>query len=489
MSDLARTNVRMRALIYARVSLDLAEGRSVAEQEGECRAWADREGWQVTRVITETGSASRYARSTHARTKWPEVTTAIASGDYDILLTWEHSRATRQLDEYAQLRALCAAHAVLWGYSGAVYDLTQRSDRFRTGLDTLMSEDESARTSERVQRAVRARAQAGAPHGKLPYGYRREYDPTTGRLLRQVPDEDQAPIVREIYERVLAGDGVRTIAMDLSDRQVAPPRPPTTRHDRTQTWLGITVRRIALSPTYAAKRVHKGVIVGDAQWEPLVTVETWERAVAVLTDPARVTRTGDSVARHLLSGLARCSKCGGELRHLVNRGRYPTYICFSRGCYGVAISAPRLEEHIDDVVVALLAAHADTLTAHSAGTDEHGTELHDARAELEQLRGRLAGFVVEAGAGRLSPATLSALEADLTPKIQAAEARVRRLLVPRALKDVDLTDPATAWAAMSVAEKRKLLRELVAVTVLPAGKGNWGKRGLDSTRVQLTPMW
>lgn len=486
----------MRALIYTRVSLDLAEGRSVAEQEAECRAWADREGWEVTRVITETGSASRYARSTQARTKWPEVTAAIASREHGILLTWEASRATRQLDEYAQLRALCAAHGVLWGYSGTVYDLTDRGDRFRTGLDTLMAEDESARTSERVQRAVRARAQAGAPHGKLPYGYRRVYDETTGRLLQQVPDEAQAPVVREIFERVLAGDGVRTIAYDLSDRQVPPPRPPTSRHDRTQTWLGITVRRIALSPTYAAKRVHRGQVVGAAAWEPLVPVATWEKAVAILTDPARHTRTGDSTVRHLLSGIARCGKprpdgteCGGELRHLINRGRYPTYLCFTRGCYGVAVSAPRLEEYVVDVVLALLAEHRDALAA-AVQVDQAGAELDQARAHLAQLRDRLTGFAREAAAGRLSPALLSVVEADLAPQIAEAEAVVRRLLLPRALHGLDLSDPAAAWAALDdVAEKRRILRDLVRVTVLPRGKGNWGARGLDEARVRLEPLW
>lgn len=488
MSEQCRTPVRMRALIYTRVSLDLAEGRSVAEQETECRQWASREGWDVTDVITETGSASRYARSTHARTKWPQLTDAIASGHYDILLTWESSRATRQLDEYAQLRALCAENGVLWGYSGTVYDLTQRGDRFRTGLDALMSEDESARISERVQRAVRARAREGAPHGKLPYGYRRVYDDTTGRLLRQVPDETQAPVVREIFARVLAGDGVRTIACDLSDRAIAPPRPPTSRHDRDQAWLGITVRRIAMSPTYAAKRTHRGVIVGDAQWEPLVPVETWERSVAVLTDPARVTRTGDSTARHLLAGIARCGKCGGELRRLVNRGRYPTYICFTRGCYGVAISAPRLDEYITGVVLGVLDNNTDQLRTAAAG-DTADADLTQARGHLEQLRGRLAGFVAEATAGNLSPATLATIETDLGPQIAEAEGAVRRLLVPRSLQGLDRSDPAAAWAAMPVSDQRRILRDLLRVTVMPAGKGNWGRRGLDESRVVLTPLW
>ena len=49
------------ALIYARVSQDRRHGRSVAEQEAECRAWAGREGWRVVDVIVDNDrSASQY---------------------------------------------------------------------------------------------------------------------------------------------------------------------------------------------------------------------------------------------------------------------------------------------------------------------------------------------------------------------------------------------------------------------------------------------
>ena len=42
----------IRAVIYARVSSDRAKGRSVAEQETECRAECDRRGWPVAHVLT-----------------------------------------------------------------------------------------------------------------------------------------------------------------------------------------------------------------------------------------------------------------------------------------------------------------------------------------------------------------------------------------------------------------------------------------------------
>ncbi|MGU3294355.1 recombinase family protein [Williamsia sp. M5A3_1d] len=51
------------AIIYTRASRDNAKGRSVAEQEAECRAVCEREGWPVAEVICDNDrSASRYAR-------------------------------------------------------------------------------------------------------------------------------------------------------------------------------------------------------------------------------------------------------------------------------------------------------------------------------------------------------------------------------------------------------------------------------------------
>ena len=58
-----RDAIALRAVIYARVSSDPNErGRSVSEQEAECRAVCEREGWHVVAVYSDNDrSASRYA--------------------------------------------------------------------------------------------------------------------------------------------------------------------------------------------------------------------------------------------------------------------------------------------------------------------------------------------------------------------------------------------------------------------------------------------
>lgn len=49
-------------MVYTRVSSDKAKGRSVAEQETECRAECERRGWPVADVLTDNDrSATRFA--------------------------------------------------------------------------------------------------------------------------------------------------------------------------------------------------------------------------------------------------------------------------------------------------------------------------------------------------------------------------------------------------------------------------------------------
>ncbi|MEO7196278.1 MAG: recombinase family protein, partial [Pseudonocardiaceae bacterium] len=189
------------AVIYTRVSRDPhGRGRSVAEQERECRVECQRHGWDVVEVLRDNDrGASRWSRKD--RPAYHRLSELLVTGGVGVLVTWEASRAHRDLAAYVQLRDLCAERGVLWSYSGRVYDLARGDDRFSTGLDSLVAEKSAEETRERVLRAVRANVEAGRPHGKVPYGYRREHDPATGESVAQVPDEQTAPVVREIARR------------------------------------------------------------------------------------------------------------------------------------------------------------------------------------------------------------------------------------------------------------------------------------------------
>src|SRR5688572_24728809 len=107
----------MNALIYTRVSKDRKQqGRSVAEQEAECRKVCEREGWHVVDVLSDNArSASRYA--TRGRPAWDEVKHRLANGDVDVLVTWEASRNARDLAAFVELRDLMRAQGTKLSYS------------------------------------------------------------------------------------------------------------------------------------------------------------------------------------------------------------------------------------------------------------------------------------------------------------------------------------------------------------------------------------
>ncbi|QIM19914.1 recombinase family protein [Phycicoccus sp. HDW14] len=468
----------MRAGIHARVSQDQGgRSRSVPEQVEESMAWAAREGWDVVEVIRETGSASRYAKT--ARPGWDALVELVSSGRIDVLLTWEHSRATRSLEAYTDLRRLCAENNVSWGYMGTVYDLAKRADRFRTGLDALLAEDESARNSERIQRTMRSRALEGSPVGRLPYGYRRVYDDTTGELLRQVPDEETAPVVQEIYRRVVAGDPIYRIAADLTARGVPTPRPPLKRSGAAG-WLPASVKRMVQRPTYAGLRVHRGEVIGEAQWPGLVERDTWEQAQAVLQHVSAGQPRIDRAVKQLLSGIAKCGECGGPMVHHTDRG-FSTYAC--KYCSKVTRRRIPVDEHVVERLMFVL-SNLDT-----PDPDTATPELLEAEAEVTALRARLRGFVDGAADGAVSLVSLARIEAKLLPQIEEAEQRARRLRRPPFLASLDLSDPIAMWRGMDLGQQRTLLAEAVTVRILKAGPQARGRKTFDPNLIDVRPRW
>jgi site-specific DNA recombinase len=197
-----------RAVIYTRVSQDREAGkRSVGEQEAECRTLANDNGWTVVRVFTDNDrSASRYAKK--LRPGFTELLAFLEAGGAEVLMTWESSRASRDLSTFLPLREALITRRMTWTTADDSFDLAKASDRKRISHEAVDNEHESGKTSERVQRSVRANAAAGRPHGRFGFGYRRVYTVDAhGRksLTAVVEHEQEAPIVREIAERFLAG--------------------------------------------------------------------------------------------------------------------------------------------------------------------------------------------------------------------------------------------------------------------------------------------
>jgi site-specific DNA recombinase len=346
--------------------------------------------------------------------------------------------------------------------------MSESTDRFQTGLDALLAERESDETRKRVLRAVRANADKGRPHGKLLYGYRREYDPGTREFIGQEPDSVTAEVVREAARRVLAGETPYSIAQDYNGRGIKPPRGSERGWNLTQ------IKRLCINPGYAGKRVHRGRVVGDAAWPPLLDEGTHLALVAKLGDPRRGSQR-DSAIKHLLSGIAVCGVCGGRIRVQKNRG-FLAYLCVD----GFHVS--RREPDVDEFVTEVVLARLERPDLADVFTESADSESAEALAEARGKRARLEGFYDAAAAGELTPQALARIEARLFPEIEAADRRARAAVSSPLVAATAGVDARERWAKLSLPQRREIISTLMKVRIMPTTRG---ARTFDPEAIQI----
>ncbi|MFF3511597.1 recombinase family protein [Streptomyces sp. NPDC002573] len=487
------------ALLYGRNSRDpKKKGRSVEDQLAVGRALCDRYDWPVAKVFKDTGiSASRHARV--GRDDFEALLDAIRAGEGRIVVAFEASRYYRDLEAYLRLRNACFEAGVLLCYDNQVFDLSKRADRKATARDAIDAEDEAETIRDRNVRTVRLTAEAGKPGGRLPYGYARRYDPDTGDLIEQYPHPVQSKIVLKAMQRVDSGESLYSIVRWLRET------PDAARPDGHQ-WTDKAIRDVLLNPTNLGERVHQGKVIGKATWRPIPGLDEPEgralfnRVKKILTAPERRTQR-DSRVRHLLSRIALCGECGDHAflaaTTRVKGKRY--YKC--QEAFDTGMDEDRLDAYVEEAVLmwlrdkkqaraALIPDEEETASVNAATQEE----LNGYRAQLEEARGLARMF--ENGRPLLSVVSLSGLERDLLPKIEAAEKALEAStgLSPVMQELLAAADPELVWAGvpaadgsveggLSVEQKRAVIRQVVTVRLYRASKR--GVRALEPGRVQL----
>jgi site-specific DNA recombinase len=198
---------------------------------------------------------------------------------------------------------------------------------------------------------IAANARAGRPHGMVPYGYRREYDPRDGRPIAQVADPLTSRLIRRLFAELREGRSLSAITREFADRGWVnrSGRPFTRAH----------LRSLAANPAYAGLRVYRPrtsqPFHAPGQWQALVPEEVFWEVQSLLADPMRsTTRPGGT--RHLLSMIACCDVCGGPLavRYVKNRAYGGSYVCHRSG--HVLAEQAAIDRYVQEVVQEHLSA-------------------------------------------------------------------------------------------------------------------------------------
>lgn len=469
LSDQAVTGAVLVARSYLRVSEDRAKlERSTTEQDVENTRAISALGWvQAEPYRDNDRSASEYG--TKVRDDFWRLIEDLEEGRFgaDVLVLWESSRGSRQMWEWVLLMDLLKAAGVLVHVTThhRTYDPRNWRDRRTLLEDGVDNEAESAKVSIRTSRTAASEAAAGRPTGKCPVGYRRVYDPNTGKMTTQVPDPELAPWIRDLFERIAQGHAFLAIARDWEAAGI--------RNGKGQPYTGNHLRAMARTHAYTGLRVHipgrpksgwrkllgpENLI--EANWEAIVPRDLFWQVQEILDDPRRRT-TRPGRANHLLSQIARCGRCQGPLvwrDHLPQGGvREASYVCKNGH---VRVLEAALDDLAEDALLGYLAS--EQLAEDLAASEADGQALREARAEVHTLRARRAGIADQLAEG-LDPRIAQASIAKIDRALVVAEKRERDLATPEDLRGLIEPGPGVEdrWKATPALAVRRQIARLV----------------------------
>ncbi|MFI2632566.1 recombinase family protein [Streptomyces collinus] len=500
--------VRFDALLYGRNSDDpLKMGGSVEDQLTTGRTLCHNHDWHIQREFKDTDvSASRHGKK--ARDDFEELLSTITgnpapAGVRRILVAYNASRYYRDLEAYVRLRNACLAANVLLCYNGQVYDLSRRDDRKATAMHAVDAEDEAEGLRDQNLRTATLQAEAGKPHGKLLYGYLREYAVVGGRkrCVRQYEDPVRDTYVFQSLQRIDTGHSMRSLVRWL--RSV----PEAARPDG-KPWNEITARRMLLNRAYLGERVHKGTWV-KGTWDPIKGLETPEgramfnRVTLKLTDPARRTQRGTEVA-HLLSFNSYCGECGDHRVLAAWPRASGTMLLGCKETRHLAIREDLADAYVEEAVIQWFRDKRKATTALVPDEGEVEEKVTSAQRrinayeeQLREAREQAEEFDEESGRFKLSATSLASIEQRLVPKLEQERKKLQQMtgVSPLLLTLLEAKDPDAVWnglvdadgrvvePGLSLEQKREVIRKVVTMRLHRASRP--GIRGVEPGRITL----
>lgn len=464
------------AAVYTRISSDPNDtGLGVERQLKDCLALAERKGWTVGEVFPDNDVS---ATSGRPRPAYERMMAALSDGRLDALVVWDVDRLTRTPRELEDVVDLAERRGIALASVGGDIDLATPQGRLTARIKGSVAKHETEQLSRRVRAKMAERAAAGAPHGPVAYGWRREQlvDDQGRRLgTRDVLHPEQAQVVRNAATALLAGDSLRAITARMNAAGLL--------SLKGNAWSTTTLRAVLLRERNAGLVVHHGTVVGSGDWEPILDEDTHRRVVAILSDPSRRTSPPSSAIKYLLSGIARCGVCDGPMRVLTqgkDGRKSDTYVC--QHAYHVR----RVRADLDDMVTAhvlTLLALPDAVGA-LARSDDDG-EVQQAREKAAALRARLDLAADAYAEGSIDAQQLARITAKLRPEMDGWEQAARAASNAPDLLDLAVPDIADRWAEVPLARKRAVIDALLDIRVDRATRVG-GHNAFDPSSVRVT---
>lgn len=481
-----------RAILYLRLSVSKEESVSIANQNKQLQALAEREGWEVVQTFTDDGLSGGKPRANADKALH-----MLRDGAADVIAVYKFdrwsrmgARAVADLQDVLDARKAKGSPALFLALADGLRSDAPAWD-IQVALMAALGRTERELIRSRVAAARKYQRETRRHSGPPPFGYRTIPHPSgKGRALEIDPVE--AAVVRRMVDELQAGATGYGVAKSLNADGIKP--------RRSAAWSASSVasilRRDSLLGHMAHRRPGDGSRVNrpilgedglpEQVWPPLLTLDEFAQVDRYLSrGPDWNTLPGASGKRasRLLSGFTECATCGTVMRvnytdKLKNGNRAARYVCSApagRCPAKVSIHAGMLEERISADFLAVaghLAVYEIRESAPDLGELAQVRQAIDAAAEDMKQPGADYAEI----AARI--AKLDAKRADL----EAAPAVTTSATVATG------ETFAQAWDAREIPGRRALIASALTgrIVVKPAVRGS---RRMDETRLEIPWKW
>jgi site-specific DNA recombinase len=325
---------KRKAVVYARISADRGGERvGVNRQLKDCEELIARKGYILAHEPFVDNNVSAY--SGKPRPAYRDMVKLVQSDGIGAIVVWHIDRLYRSPRELEDLIDLVEGKGMVVDpvTTDSTIDLSSSDGILVARIGVAVARKSSDDTRRRVK-AAKTQAKAEGRWlggGRRPYGYVAVDKP--GELRRFNFDPAEAKIVRDIARRIIQGDSMHRVAVDLNERGI-----PTAGGAR---WRPGAIKRLLFRDLPAAT------------FKPILTDDETRILKARLNDKAKLGRPPGPRA-HPLTGLVICGgkKCGAKMVGSGGRNSegyfYTLYRCLSQqgGCGKVSVGATRLEEFV-----------------------------------------------------------------------------------------------------------------------------------------------
>lgn len=332
-----------RAVIYARYSPGPNQrDESIEGQIRECKEIAQKHGLMIIHEYID----KRLSGTNDERPDFQRMLRDADRGLFDVVITWKNDRFARNRYDSAIYKQRLKRNGIKIIYAKEHIPEGPEGIILESMLEG-MAEYYSANLSQNIRRGQRENALEGKfIGGTIPLGYKLDAE------KRYILDPDSAPIVREIFERYVAGESVTDICNDLNARGYLTARKK--KFNRS------SLHRIFANEKYIGVYRFEDIECPGAV-PRIVSDELFKAASIRATRNKKSRRTmPEARVEFMLTGKIFCGHCGepmgGSWGTSKNGTRYNYYLCNGNrnkksSCTKKAERKEKLEKLVINIVV------------------------------------------------------------------------------------------------------------------------------------------